>query len=112
MKRGDIVHVTNDPYRSTGSEQTFSRPAVIVSNDLCNQHSPVVEVVYTTTSKKTKLPTHVSLRSTPKESTALCEAVYSVDKHRIERRLGHVSDAELVQINRALGISLGLVERW
>lgn len=112
MKRGDIVHVMNDPHKSTGSEQTFSRPAVIVSNDLCNQHSPVIEVVYTTTSKKTKLPTHVVLHSTPNESTALCEAVYSIDKHRIERLLGHVSNEELLQINRALGISLGLIERW
>lgn len=112
MKRGDIVHVTNDPCMSTGSEQTFSRPAVIVSNNVCNKHSPVVEVVFTTSSKKTNLPTHVVLHSTPRESTALCEAVYSIDKHRITKTLGHVSDVELLQINRALGISLGLIERW
>ena len=39
------------------------RPAVIVSNDVCNEHSRVVEVVFLTTKEKPPLPTHVKINS-------------------------------------------------
>ena len=110
MRRGDIVFVHNENGKSTGSEWQKDRPAIVVSNNLCNEHSPVVEVVYATTSpRKHLLPTHVIIHSTPFNSIALCEAVYSVDKSRIERVIGHCSTSEILRINNALAISLGLI---
>jgi mRNA interferase MazF len=110
MRRGDIVYIHNEFSKHTGSEWSKDRPAIIVSNNQCNEHSPVVEVVYTTTSRrKHLLPTHVIIHSTPFNSTALCEAVYSVDKSRIERVIGHCSTSEILRINHALAISLGLI---
>ena len=41
ITRGDIYYV--DAIDSVGSEQRGGRPAIVVSNDKCNQHSPVVE---------------------------------------------------------------------
>ena len=109
MKRGDIVFVRNERSNCTGSEQTNTRPAVVVSNDKCNCYSPVIEVVYTTTQRKKKdLPTHVFLHSTPRPSIALCEAVYSVDKSRIMEMVGKCTTNEMLKINRALKVSLGL----
>lgn len=110
MRRGDIVYIHNENGKSVGSEWTKDRPAIIVSNNLCNEHSPVVEVVYTTTSRrKHLLPTHVIMHSTPFNSVAMCEAVYSVDKSRIEKVIGHCSTSEILRINNALAISLGLI---
>lgn len=110
MRRGDIVYIRNDVWKSTGCEQAKDRPAIIVSNDLCNKYSPVVEVIYTTTSqRKNPLPTHVIVHSTPYNSIALCEAVYSVDKSRIEEIIGQCSTSEILRINNALAISLGLI---
>ena len=110
MVRGDIVYIHNGQNKSTGSEWQKDRPAIIVSNNACNEHSPVIEVVYTTTSRrKHLLPTHVIVHSTPNNSVALCEAVYSVDKSRIERVIGHCSTNEVLRINKALAISLGLI---
>lgn len=109
MRRGDIVYI-HDEGRSTGHEWCKDRPAIIVSNNLCNEYSPVVEVVYTTTSRrKHLLPTHVIMHSTPLNSVAMCEGVYSVDKSRIDRVIGHCSTSELLRINNALAISLGLI---
>lgn len=109
MRRGDIVYI-HDEGKSTGSEWCKDRPAIIVSNNLCNEHSPVVEVVYTTTSRrKHLLPTHVIMHSTPLNSVALCEGVYSVDKSRIKQVIGHCSTSEILRINNALAISLGLI---
>ena len=109
MTRGDIVYVCCDKRKSTGSEWANDRPAIIVSNDMCNEHSPVVEVVFTTTSRrKHLLPTHVVVHSTPVKSVVLCESIYSVDKSRINRIIGHCSERELFRINKALSVSLGL----
>lgn len=109
MKRGEIVFVQNDCRKHTGSEQTYSRPAVIVSNNKCNENSPVVEVVFLTTAKKKFLPTHVLIHSTKYTSVALCEEIFSVDKSRIEESLGYVSLKEMLQINTGIAIGLGLI---
>lgn len=110
VHRGDIVYVRNEEGKSTGCEWTKDRPAIIVSNNLCNEHSPVIEIVYLTTSpRKHLLPTHVIVHSTPLNSVALCEAVYSVDKSRIESVIGQCSTSEILRINNALAISLGLI---
>lgn len=110
MKRGDIVYIRNESCKTTGHEQAKNRPAIVVSNEACNLFSPVIEVVYVTHSPKKKLlPTHVIIQSTPSPSVALCEAVYSVDVSRIERIIGSCSLGEILQINHALAVSLGLV---
>mgnify|MGYP000672913211 CR=1 FL=1 len=59
INRGDIFYV--NPSETVGSEQRSGRPAIIVSNPLCNEHSPVVEVVYLTC--QYKKPTHSSSSS-------------------------------------------------
>ena len=66
-----------------GSEQHSDRPAVVVSNNKNNENSNVVEIVYMTTQPKTDLPTHVTVRSTGRISTVLCEQVYSVSTERV-----------------------------
>ena len=50
IKRGDIVRIRLDPVE--GSEQAGERPAVVISPDIINQHSPVI-IVAAITSKKT-----------------------------------------------------------
>ena len=110
MKRGDIVLVQNDYGHQTGSEWMKDRPAIIVSNNACNQHSPVVEVVFLTTSRrKHLLPTHVIIHRAFNTCVALCEAVYSVDISRITEMNDRISLEETLKVNHALAISLGLV---
>ena len=46
INRGDVFYVNRS--ETIGSEQRSGRPAIIVSNPECNEHSPVVEVVYLT----------------------------------------------------------------
>lgn len=107
IRRGDIVYV--EKYGSTaGSEQYADRPALVISNDKCNIHSDVIEVVYLTTAPKTDLPTHVKIRSTPKESTALCEQITSVSKLRVKNFMCAASAEEMTQMDIALLISLDL----
>ena len=107
MKRGEIYYISSI-YNEVGSEQRAGRPAVIVSSDINNERSGIVEVVYMTTQPKADMPTHVLTRSTPVPSTILCEQITTVSKDRVENFIGRLSDTELQLVENALAISLGL----
>lgn len=100
--------ISHEGGATNGSEQFADRPAVVVSNDENNKHSGVIEVVYMTTQPKTDLPTHVTVRSTGRLSTVLCEQVSSVSTDRVNNYIGQVSEQEMKNIDIALMISLQL----
>jgi len=106
--KGDIFFV--DKYSKDfgcGSEQSTRRPAIIVSNDMNNNYSSMVEVVYLTSKEKKPLPTHVEvICQVP--STALCEQICSVSKERLSSFVRTCTDAEMKKIDEALMISLGI----
>lgn len=104
--RGQIYYVYPKDY--TGSEQGGGRPAIIASNDVGNEYSQVVEVVFLTTREKKPLPTHVAINSAKYPSTALCEQIDSVDKERIGGYINEISQAEMKNIERALLVSLDI----
>lgn len=106
IKRGDIYYVSRS--ETIGAEQRSGRPAIIVSNPECNEHSPVVEVVYLTSQNKKHLPTHVRIESAGRRSTALCEQITSVDVSRLGDYKGHLTDSEAEQVDIALMKSLGI----
>lgn len=108
MKRGEIYYIERSSYGETGSEQRSGRPAVIVSNDKCNEYSEVLEVVFLTTQPKNDLPTHIDIRSSSKPSVALCEQINSVAIQRFGEYIGTCSEYEMTMIDAALAISLGL----
>ena len=106
--RGQIYYVYPRGYDYTGSEQGGGRPAIIVSNDVGNEYSSVVEVVFLTTREKKPLPTHVKIISSRQPSIALCEQIETVDKGRIGNYINEVSQAELKGIEKAILISLDI----
>ena len=111
MHRGEIYLV--DLSNHIGSEQSGIRPALIVQNERGNTHSPTTIICPLTSKQKPFLDTHVAL--TPfdcgiiKESTVLCEQVRLVDKTRLKKKVGEVTNREKIKaINRKLLISLGM----
>lgn len=107
MKRGEIYYIKSN-YAETGNEIRGDRPAVIVSNDKCNEFSPVVEVVFLTTAPKKPLPTHVQIFSASRPSIVQCEQICSVAKERVENLQGKLSEEEMKAVNVALAISIGI----
>lgn len=107
--RGDIFFVGGIK-KNHGSEQAQDRPAIVVSNDMANRYSPVVEVVFLTSAERAKpLPTHVDvLCQIP--SVALCEQVSSISRDRLDAYVRSCTDKEMEAIDKALMISLGLKE--
>lgn len=109
IKRGEIYYIFKDSINPTiGSEQEAGRPAIIVSNDMNNRYSKIVDVVFLTTQDKKPLPTHVCVDTAKKASIALCEQIHPIDKHRIGNRCGIVPPENMHKIDEALAISLGI----
>lgn len=107
IHRGDIFWVRQD-YAAVGSEARKNRPAIIVSNDKNNTYSGTVEIVYLTTAEKKPIPTHVTIETMGKQSTALCEAIYTVDKERLENYYCTLTSDEMKLVDQAVLVSLGL----
>ena len=107
IHRGDIFWIRQD-YNSVGSEIRKNRPGIIVSNDRNNTYSETVEIVYLTTAEKKPMPTHIVVNAMGKQSTALCECVYTVDKTRLENYYCTLTEEEAKAVDDALLVSLGL----
>lgn len=107
-RRGDIYYVNNGKADHVGSETKKDRPAIVVSCDANNKNSHVLEMVFMTTQPKADLPTHVTIRSTGRVSTALCEAPTPIAVERINNYLGEVTEEEMKRIDIALLIGLGI----
>ena len=80
-----------------GSVQSGKRPAIVISNNVNNMHSPNITVVPMTTKLKTTLPTHIFINKElanklgiDTESTILCEQIQTVSKASITTNRGDV----------------------
>lgn len=113
IRRGDI-YISVDFNGARGSEQTGIRPCIVVSNDLCNKHSPVISVVPVSSQiAKFRLPTHLFLDkymySLTSDSLALVEQVTSIDKSRLgARHIKGLSYKDLALLDDMLKIQLGI----
>lgn len=116
-KRGDIYFV-DFGQNIESNKQCGIRPAVIVSNNRANEHSPVITVVPLTgrTYKKRHLPTHVFIPKScglDRNSLALAEQVETIDKKNLREKRGHIMDSSIMEkINQALQIQLGVDDRY
>ena len=111
VKRGDIYYADLSPV--VGSEQGGIRPVLIVQNDIGNKYSPtVIAAAITSQRDKTKLPTHIEVTASScglaKDSIVLLEQICTLDKRRLNERMGMLDEASMGQIDKALSVSFGL----
>ena len=111
FRRGDIYYVQFGN-TSTGSEQHGDRPAGIIQNDVGNTYAPTLIVVPLTsnTEKKVTQPTHCLLENEglSMSSMALAEQIFTIDKSRALKYLGHLTPEEMRRVDDAVRISLAL----
>ncbi len=115
IQRGEIFFA--DLSLVKGSEQGGQRPVVIIQNNIGNSFSPTVIIVPITTQvSKNKIPTHVEIPSNihftgvGRDSVILTEQIRTIDKSRLQDKIGFLSIPIMETINKALIISLGLEE--
>ena len=110
--RGDIYLV--DLGTNIGSEQGGCRHVLVLQNDVGNHYGPTLIVAPITSRywKKAGQPTHYfieEVKNLSSPSVVLTEQIITIDKSRVEKYLGRVSDEQMRGIDRAVKISLGLI---
>lgn len=111
VKRGEIFYADLSPV--IGSEQGGIRPVIIIQNDIGNRYSPTVIVAAITSQiNKAKLPIHVEISSEEyglnRDSVVLLEQIRTLDKRRLKEKIGHMTEADMKKVDKALAISLNL----
>jgi mRNA interferase MazF len=110
IKRGDVFLVNFDP--TIGSETRKTRPAVIVSNDINNAHSPFISI--SPISSKTgrlysfevEIPAGTGGLTT--RSKIMVNQTRAVDKLRLVKKTGTLPPEIMQSIDRALKLHYGL----
>lgn len=110
--RGEIYFVSFDP--TIGAEIQKTRPAIILQNNIANEHSPITIVAAITSQLDDRLyPTEVLIKSPEGgltvNSIVLLNQIRSIDKRRLVKRLGQLTEETMALIDRAIQLSLGLM---
>ena len=110
-KRGEIYWVDFDPVK--GREQGGRRLALIVQNDLGNEHSDYTVVVALTSRMPSREnPFTVTLKEgeggLSKPGAIHCSQIRTIDQSRLISRIGTLSDERMREVAEALIYELAL----
>lgn len=105
------MRVRLDPVE--GSEQAGTRPALVISPDVINEHCPVILVAAITSQKTERVyPFEAVLEppdgGLPRRSKVLLMHLRSIDKRRVTGTYGSVSEATMRRVEDALRVATGL----
>ncbi|HET6329394.1 MAG TPA: type II toxin-antitoxin system PemK/MazF family toxin [Holophagaceae bacterium] len=110
--RGEIWMLNWEPRR--GSEQGGHRPALIIQSDLGN-HAPGARttIVVPLTTQGRPFVFYAPIPKTkenglPADSWANCTQLFTVDKARLEKRLGKATTAQMAKADEAIKATLDL----
>jgi mRNA interferase MazF len=95
VKRYEVYLVDLDPTR--GSEIRKTRPCVIISPDEMNRHIRTV-IIAPLTSSERAYPSRVTLTFQKKRGQIVLDQIRTVDKSRLVKRLGALSDQRAQQV--------------
>jgi len=106
MRRGEVWWVEFDP--AVGSEIRKRRPAVIVSNDAANRNLARVVVVPVTSNTGRQYPGEALVTVGGQSSKAMADQIMAADKSRLTSQLGTLSKADMLAVEDAIKVHLGL----
>lgn len=99
MKKWSLYWVDHDPV--IGSEQSGTRPALVISNDMVNEILPVVTILPVSSLKQENkvYPTEVLLATEfsglQKSSVVMIHQIRTVSKLRIGKKCGEIVDEKI-----------------
>lgn len=114
-KRGEIYFLDFSP--SKGREMKGPHPALVIQNDVGNKASGLTIVAAITSNLKiVDLPVGVLIKpeesGLPHKSAVHLGQIYTIDKERLEKYVGMLSERKMKEIDKAIETSLGLRQFW
>ena len=113
LTRGDVYLVNLDPV--VGKEIGKARPALIIQNDIGNKFSPVTIIAPISSVKEINKPLPIMVNvqigdgGLKDESYVDCGQIRTIDtKERLITKLGSLSQNRILEVNKAIKISLSL----
>lgn len=100
MNRGDIYWVNLNP--TIGSEINKQRPCVLIGATPINQARHTVVVVPLSTSAKARPPITIAVLCLGKHVVAVCDQIRTVDKSRLQKMAGSLSEKDLIALDNGL----------
>jgi mRNA interferase MazF len=110
-RRGELYWAALDP--AIGTEMTKTRPTVVISNDVGNQYSQRVIIAPLTTASVDHVY-HFEVLVEEGEAGVLraskiaLDQIRAVDKRRLGRFLGALSEERMQQVDAAIRLSLAV----
>jgi mRNA interferase MazF len=110
-RRGEIYWVALDP--TVGSEIAKTRPALIISNDIGNEHSARVIIAPISSQHTGRIyPFEVLVPmgegGLADTSKVLLDQIRAVDKARLNRRIGSLPSVRMAAVDRAIRLSMSV----
>ena len=110
LRCGEIYVADPSPVR--GHEQGGTRPVLVIQDDVGNDCSSTTIVAAITSQTKKQMPIHVEIATDesglPQNSIVLLEQIRTLDKERLERKIGSLRQEKMREVDRALCKSLDL----
>jgi len=110
IRRQDVFLVNFDP--TIGAEAKKPRPALVVSNNINNAHSPIVSISPITSNVKRvysfEVEVSAGIGGLRTLSKVMVNQTRAVDKVRLINRLGYLPDEIMEEINNALKLHYDL----
>ena len=119
FKRGEIywVNIEEEPankkdfkVKPKGTESQKSRPGVIISNNKQNQFSGAVIVALITSQFDKVYFFEVEIEVENQKGKILTDQIYTVDKSRLERKMGILTEKQLQKLAEGIHTVLELNE--
>ena len=98
-RRGELWWATLDP--AIGSEIRKTRPCLVLTTDVLNEHRRTVVVIPLSTSPAA-YPIRVTIRCEGRGAVAIVDQIRAISKQRLRSRIGQASASELADVEAAL----------
>ena len=105
--RGEVYWINTSD--AIGGEEKTGRPGVIISSDYGNENMTSVIIAYTTTQQKYGR-VYPYIHVSGYRTWVLCNQLRTIDKSRIEKYIGTLTEAEMAAVERGIQESLSLRE--
>ena len=111
IKRGEIWLADLNPTR--GSEQAGTRPVLVFQNDVVSKFTTtILAIPLTTNLRRASLPSCVRISKSEggltSDSVLLCHQLRVLDKIRLQRKLGSVSQETLGEVEACVMLTMGI----